>query len=111
VTSWSLSAGATSHGIIAPSITPFDSDSVTCGTGICTGVAPIAVRNLVPMRVGARTLRPFRSSIDCTRLFVKCSSDPSCTCAASSFTPRNSSAEFFWMYSHSAGLPLSRSSP
>ena len=105
--SCSLSAGTTSHGTIAPSITPLASASGTCGTGICTGTAPSAVRNLVPMRVGARTLSPFRSSSVFTRLLAKCSSEPSCRCARMSFVPLNSSSEFFWMYSHSAGLPVS----
>ena len=44
-------------------MTPFDSASLTCGTGMPTGVAPSAPRNRLVWRVGARTFMPFRSAI------------------------------------------------
>ena len=105
--SCSLIVGTISHGTIAPSITPFDTDSGTCGTGIWTGVAPIEVRNFVPIRVGARTFNPLSSSRLVTCLLAKCRSEPSCRCVAISLVPLNSSSEFFCTYSHSAGLPVS----
>ena len=68
--SCTLSAGTTSHGITAPSMTRCAKDSGTCGTGMAMGLAPSALSASAACRVGERSLSPFRSSIVLTCLLA-----------------------------------------
>ena len=61
-TSCTLTAGTTSHGTSAPSITPLLIASARPVTGIDTGAAPSAASNLLVWRVGARNFMPRKSS-------------------------------------------------
>ena len=56
-------AGTTSQGTTAPSITPWDIASGTCGIGMPMGAAPSARSASPAWRVGKRSLRPRRSSM------------------------------------------------
>ena len=62
VTSSTLVAGSTSHGAMAPSITPLEMPSVTWAMGMFTGVPPSAVRNSAAKRDGLRSLTPLNPS-------------------------------------------------
>ena len=74
---------------------PLLSASPTCGTGMPTGVAPSAARNLLVMRVGARSFRPFRSPMVRTGLLVMWNTPSPCTWKASGLTSLNSARLYF----------------
>ena len=63
---WILRAGLTDGAVFGDDLMELVTVGQRKGIGIATGVAPMAVRKRVPMREGARTLRPFISSRLCT---------------------------------------------
>ena len=96
-----FSAGTTSQGMVVAEITPLDSASPTCGTGMPTGVAPSCSSMMLMMREPPRTFRPFMSSSLVTgcRLWIR---PGPCTCTAISLTSLNSSIANFSTYSWKA---------
>ena len=65
-----MNDGIISHGTTIPSITPFDNEGATLGTGIPTGVAPSFFRRLVADRVGPLSFKPLKSSSDFISVFL-----------------------------------------
>src|SRR5574343_1541349 len=99
VTSSILVAGSTSHGAIAPSITPLLTDSVTWAIGMLTGVPPRAVRNSEEKREGLRSLMPLKPSTVRIGLLAVLITTLEALKMASTLKSLKSSWAFFWSYS------------